>query len=177
MEPLSPVTKAVLELVQALVPALTAVAGGLWVAYTYLQQKKEAQVQQKIQAERENRTRLIEAQKPFAQRRLETYTETSRIVGTLVALDKSTEKWAANREWINALKRFHELYWTDMSIVEDDQVKKAMQEFSEQLDLVIYGPTNTNHYEPIKANQEELKQRAYRLSRGIRASIERTWEL
>jgi hypothetical protein len=47
---LSPLTTAILALIQGLLPAMTAIVGGLWVAFTYLDQQKEARVAQQQQA-------------------------------------------------------------------------------------------------------------------------------
>jgi hypothetical protein len=77
-EPLSPKTKAILALIQGLLPAMTAIVGGLWVAITYLEQQKEARAQQEIQAQRDNKTRLLEARKPFLDKQLALYGQAPR---------------------------------------------------------------------------------------------------
>jgi hypothetical protein len=56
---LSPRVEATLALIQGLLPAMTAILGGLWVVSTYLDQQKAS-----------NTTRLLEAQKPVYEKQL-----------------------------------------------------------------------------------------------------------
>jgi hypothetical protein len=78
---LSPSIKAILSLIQALLPAMTAVIGAVWIAFTYLDQQKEIQRQQSNQATKDSTTRLIKARKPFTDKQLALF-ETPQIVGS-----------------------------------------------------------------------------------------------
>jgi hypothetical protein len=164
MEP--PTTHAILEFVQA----LGAVAAGVWVAFTYFGHLKELQLQEKNLSDREDRARLIEAKKPFAEVQLALFMEAGRVVGQLVAFDKSKAEWVESKEWKDIFARFYGLFWTELSIVEDEAVKKAMEKFSSQLQLVVASPQT-------QEAQDKLNERAYKLARQIRSSIEDAWHV
>ena len=89
--PLSPRTQALLALVQGLLPVMTAIVGAIWIAWTYLndqraQAEREAESQANVmkQAESESRVRLLEAQKPFLDKKLQIFFETASVAGNLV---------------------------------------------------------------------------------------------
>jgi len=159
-----------LELVKTLVPAMTAVIGGLWVAWTYVDNQRAASKHDQAQAERDERTRRIEAQKPFSSIQLSLFMEAGKVTGELAAFDKSTENWADSAEWKGYYTRFYQLFWTELSIVEDDDIKSSMVQFSAQLKTVLREPKN-------ETAQKELQQVAYRLARTIRKSIQNTWDV
>jgi hypothetical protein len=172
--PLSPKATAMLALIQGLLPALVAICGGLWVVFTYLdnqktaegqrlENQKELQKQQSFQAERENRTRLIEARKGFADAQLKLYLETANVVGKLVSSDGD---WEAN------FRRYEELYWTELSMVESRGVKEAMQRFAEKVREI-----NPKRLSASPADFEELKQRSYMLALALKASLEESWDV
>ena len=165
---LSPLTVAILALIQGLLPALSAVAGGLWVAFTYLDHQKEARQQQEEQSKRDNRTRLLEARKQFIDKQLALYIETAQIAGKLVSTDTSVP----TDEWRAASRRFEQLYWTELSMVEDDNVKGAMEDFYGHLLWV-------NEQSSVVPNEKwrEIQHSSYRLARALRTSIEASWEL
>jgi hypothetical protein len=165
-EAANPYVKAILDIL----PALTAVVGGLWVAWTYLDQQKKAQEQRNDQIEQENRARIFEAQKPFAERQLNTFLEAGKVAGYLAVYDKSKPGWAGTQEWKENITRFYQLFWTDLSIVEDDTTKHAMERFSKQLQIVVKNPDNSE--EAIKLNDY-----SYKLATHIRASIQNTWRI
>jgi|SRR6202035_3248012 hypothetical protein len=163
--PLSPMTTAVLALIQGLLPALTATAGGIWIAWTYIENQKHAQAEQIEQAQKENTTRLLEARKPFIDKQLALYVETSQVAGRLV----STDDYSGG-EWQSQFRRFEELFWTELSMVEDEGVKTAMQNFARKLRWM-----NSNKISVQKSDQEELRQLSYQLARALRSGIESTW--
>lgn len=173
-EPLSPKTKEILALIQALLPVMTAIIGGLWVAYTYLEQQNEARAQQEIQSKRDNETRLLEARKPFLDKQLTLYGEAAEVTGKLVAIYPPVfDDWKKNEQI------FEELFWTELSVVEDQEVKHAMQEFSQQLKIVDSDWIG-QLYRRSDAEQkdfEELRQRSYRLALALRDSIQASWNV
>jgi hypothetical protein len=168
MPPISATAYMVLELLKALVPALVAIGGGLWVAFTYVENQKQAREQQAIQADKDNVTRLIEAQKPFASIQLQLFMEAGKIVGQLATFDRTEDKWTDNAECKDYYTRFYQLFYTELSIVEDEEIKEAMQNFAKQLQKLLKDPHNVDE-------DARLKQLAYQLARHIRASIEKTW--
>jgi hypothetical protein len=159
-----------LELTKALVPALVTIVGGLFVAYRYITDQRHARDQESKQANQENIARLIEARKPFAAIQLQLFIEAGKIAGQLAAFDKSTLNWMENDAWKSDYARFYQLFWTELSIVEDEGIKVAMQDFSRQLKKVVSHPTDLGE-------QKQLNNVAYRLALAIRGGIEKMWVL
>lgn len=175
-EPLSPRTQAVLALVQGLLPALTAIIGGLWIAGTYLND-------QRINAHKEAISRLIEAQRPFLERQLKMYVEATEVVGKMVTITPSST------EWDGLERRFWELYWTELTMVEDKMVEEAMVKYSKAL-FDYSGVYKTIEAKKVEmkaknldlwtADMEEPRQRlqgdALELAQAIRTSIANRWK-
>lgn len=67
-------------------------------------------------------TRRIEATKPFLDRQLKLYTEATQSAASL-----ATSK--DEKELMAAAKRFWELYWGELALVEDQRVEAAMVQF------------------------------------------------
>jgi hypothetical protein len=160
----------VLAWIQGLLPTMTAVVGALWIAYKYVDEKREAQEQNLRQAESEAATRALEARKPFLDRQLAIYFEAAEVAGKIVTIeDFKNDEWRSNR------LRFSQLFWTVLSLVEDDKVKDAMVKFSDQLDLVeSMTVPGTNAPE---AARSDLEQRAYGLARSFKESLENSWDV
>jgi hypothetical protein len=55
---LSPTVKAILALTQGLLPAMTAIVGGLWIVFTYVKAQDQQHQQQVENTARELRTRI-----------------------------------------------------------------------------------------------------------------------
>jgi hypothetical protein len=96
--------------------------------------------------------------------------EAGKVVGQLAAFDKSSANWMESPEWKTEYNRFYQLFWTELSIVEDNDIKAGMQDFSRQLKKVLSHPNDL-------VERKELNQVAYRLARTIRAGIEKAWVL
>src|SRR4051794_26362530 len=85
-DPLSPTTKAVLALIQGLLPAMTAIVGGLWIAFTYLDHQKQTQSDAAERDKKAADIRRVESQRPFLEKQLALYFETAQVAGRLVAI-------------------------------------------------------------------------------------------
>src|SRR5438105_9124533 len=120
-QPLSPKTQAILALVQGLLPAMTAIIGGLWVAFTYIENQHKAQVQNEIQAGREAIARSVEARKPFLTKKHELYFETMRLAGLLTYVHPSTPQWT------DTVSRFLGLRYSDMQMVGNASTRARMR--------------------------------------------------
>jgi hypothetical protein len=171
---LSPWTKAILALIQGLVPALTGIVGGLWVAFTYLDHQKEARVQQATQAEKDGQARLIEARKPFADKQLALYLEAAQVAGKLVALNPDDEDWKSTE------RRFWELYWSELTLVEDKGVEAAMVKFSQHLyDYTSIYKLRKGKEDLVVGDKDEIKRPllgdTLELAYALRRSIESAW--
>ena len=159
-----------LELAKVLLPALIAILSGLWVAFTYIDGQEQARAKQDKQIQNDNLTRRLEVQKPFSSIQLALFMEAGKAAGQLAAFDKSAEKWRESVEWKGYYTRFYQLFWTELSIVEDEEIKSAMQNFSLQLNAVLHAPGD-------ESLQQQLNQLAYRLARTLRRGIEKTWDV
>jgi predicted DNA-binding WGR domain protein len=155
-------------LVKVLAPTFGTVGSAVWIAYTYFDRQREAHTQQLLQLEKENKTRMLEARKPFNDRQLALYSEVSQVTGRIV-----TSTNFSNGEWAANVVRFWQLFWTELSMVEDERVKQAMQRFGKQLNIMIEAGRESED-----AREKELKllqQRGYQLASALRASIEDSW--
>jgi hypothetical protein len=84
----------------------------------------------------------------------------------------STNTDVPKAEWQASTRRFEQLYWAEFSMVEDDNVKFAMEDFyknvlwvSEQTAIVPLGKWH------------DIQQSSYRLAKALRSSIEASWDL
>jgi hypothetical protein len=143
------------------------VAGG-WQATTWWLERSERAVSAEKNA-------LRDSQKTFLERQLQLYFEVSRVTAKLATLPaKLPDNGPANNEtyeWAN--RRFWELYWDELSIVESPDVARAMVAFGEQLRKV------TDCYAGKKpdcgSEQGQLTALSYRLAGKLRESIQIGW--
>jgi hypothetical protein len=132
-----------LDLGLKLLTPLLAVAAFVWGIYTY----REAQHQQ---AE----TRRIEATRPYLDKQLALYIEATQVTARI-----ATSGDAAEVE--KSLKRFRELYWGELALVEHGDVARAMVAFREALDN--------------KKPQPELARLALTLAHACRDDLAMSW--
>src|SRR5262245_60921241 len=116
--------------------------------------KATDEVQQKKQAE----AALREAQKPFLQRQSELYFSATSAAAKLATLEKGSER-------DNARKQFYQLYWGDLSVVEDELVEQAMVRFHKTLEA----------YEAGSVDESALQQKSLELAHACRESMARGW--
>src|SRR5262247_4947331 len=133
------------ELLFKLAGLLTITFGIAWPLYQYTktlekerEDRKERQVLEDEQREKEAQAALREARKPFLQRQQELYFEASTLASKLSTLDHGAEREAAR-------KRFYQLYWGELSVVEDESVEKAMVRFKGEFE----------NYERERANNSQ----------------------
>jgi hypothetical protein len=159
--------------VAATVQVLSVVVGvAISVSSVFTARQKEADARK---AEAENRTfeldkwRLEQAEKtekaateaarPFLQLRQERYMEAVHAAGVLVTPDDHTQT-----ELKQAHRRFFELYWAELSLVEDRQVEKAMIDLGMAID-------------PKAASPATAQEASYRLALALRDSLLESWRL
>jgi hypothetical protein len=153
---------AILAVVQAWLPVLTVVAGGLWGLFTYIDHQKEVQRQSTAESERNAATRRIEAQKPFLEKQLALYFEAAQVAGKLVTLDVKSS------DWQSAEQRFWALYWSELSMVEHKIVEQMMVQFGTAL--------KAYKSEQSSATKSAIDSAALDLAHAIRAGIEEAWK-
>jgi hypothetical protein len=100
-----------------------------------------------------------EAVRPFLQLRQDRYLEVVRAAAVLIAS-------AAHRqdEVDAAHKRFFELYWAELSMVEDKQVEAAMVKLGNEID-------------PRAVKGTEAQKASYDLAHALRDSLVRSWRI
>jgi hypothetical protein len=171
-DPLSPITKAILTLIAGLLPAMTAILGGLWIVVTYLDHQKEVQADAKSRDKLAADTRRVESQRPFLEKQLALYFETAQIAGRLIALTPDDNIWGVVEQ------RFWTLYWSELSMVEDEGVEKAMVDFSKKLfDYTAVRKMMKEHNQPFDEMEHKraLSGASLELAHAIRKSIESGW--
>lgn len=120
--------------------------------------------QEASQREKELATARREAQRPFLELQLKLYTEAVAVAGKLNTLAPGAEREAARR-------RFEQLYWSELSVVEDREVEGAMVRFRHAL---------TAYESASGAEREQARQllncRTIKLAHSVRDSLARGWE-
>jgi hypothetical protein len=126
-----------------------------WGIYTY-RITTELQLQKtEAEAVRSAETRRIEASKPFLEKQLKLFTEATSVTAKIATSD--------NQDEINtARKRFFELYWGELGLVERGDVAGAMIAFKEALDA--------------GKPQLVLQPVALRLAHACRVELAAAWE-
>src|SRR5262245_43512849 len=104
-----------LDGVKAYWPYITACTVAAWFAFTWLTDQRKVADDRRAETEKQTQVRLFEAQKPFRDKQFELYVETAKVVGKLV----SSPDLAA-KEWEESFKRYEQLYWAELSLVEDE---------------------------------------------------------
>jgi hypothetical protein len=151
----SPRTERLLTLVQALFPIVVSVATAIWAINAYLDQQKVALAQQ----EAAEAARANEARKPFYEKQLTLYFEAAKVVGLLSTETPTTDVWK------DAKKRFYALYWSELSMVEDQGVEQGMVKFERTL----------TNFDRDGSLRPPVQKQAYCLAHTLKTSIASNW--
>jgi hypothetical protein len=166
-DPLSPWTRAILALVQGLLPAMTAIIGGLWISFTYLEQQRQAQADANDRAKREAKAQFVQARLPFLEKQLALYFEAAQVAGKLSVYTTN------ENDWSDAERHFWLLYFGEVSMVEDGQVLDAMNTFAIRLrEYTDAVRRNVGDPEPKK---DSVRSAASDLTQAIHKSIVDAW--
>ena len=109
-----------------MISPLLAVAVFFWGIYTYQETAKQKLIAQKADAKHTAETRRIEATRPYLNKQLQLYTEAAKVTATIATS-------ANSQEVEKAIKRFKELYWGELALVERSDVASAMISFRNAL--------------------------------------------
>jgi len=149
---------------------LTLVFGIAWPLYQYTttlererEDRKERQIKDEEQKTKDAQAALREARKPFLERQRTLYFEATTVASKLSTLAEGAERETAR-------KRFYELYWGELSAVEDTQVESAMVKFKQALE--DYESERTGNR---SASRSELELASYNLAHSCRDSLAREW--
>ena len=115
------------EMMLKLVSPLLAVAAFVWGIYTYRETSQQQMNRQETEAARIAETRRIEATRPFLDKQLTLYGEVTKVAASLATTTVESER-------AKFKKRFMELYWGELGLVEREAVSRAMVAFREALD-------------------------------------------
>ncbi|MBI1735352.1 MAG: hypothetical protein HYR51_09275 [Candidatus Rokubacteria bacterium] len=131
-----------------------AMASFIWGVYQWRVKSDHELTQARYEAARLVASRKIEATKPFLERQLKLYTDASQIAAVLATTRDGAER-------AKATKRFWELYWGELALVENEAVETAMVALGDALQRNSPPP--------------ELQQLSLRLARACRISLDRSW--
>nr|ART41056.1 L367 [uncultured bacterium] len=143
--------------IDMIVKALSVLAVMIGVLVTYVQYSGTASLQRQQLLENEKneiRAASRESLKPFNEKRILLYTEASNVVAKLANLGEGEERQAAR-------KRFFELYWGELALVEDKQVESAMVYFARAL----------QEYEQNPSSNAELQKQSLNVAHAFRESL------
>ena len=110
-----------------IISPLLAVAVFFWGIYTYRDTARKTAERETAEAKRTAETRRIEATRPYLDKQLTLYTEATKVTATIATSPDPLEVKRATR-------RFRELYWGELALVEREAVARAMVAFREALD-------------------------------------------
>jgi len=122
------------------------------------QEREEKKTIEASQRNREVEAALREARKPFLERQQALYFEATSAASKLSTLDDGGEKEGAR-------KRFYQLYWGELSVVEDELVEAAMVRFKNILE----------QYERGQTSKFEVERSSLVLAHSCRESLARGW--
>ncbi|MCK1388178.1 hypothetical protein [Bradyrhizobium sp. 21] len=155
--PFSPKTERVLTLVQMLFPILATIGGALWAINGYFND----QDQSRSQAEASRTARINDARKPFYELQLKIYGSAATVAGALASEDPASDKW------MDARRKFYALYWSELSMVEDSNVKSRMVNLEKAL-------VNFNR---DSSQRKQLQDQCYCLATALKESIASNWTI
>jgi len=160
-EILSPWVQAGLALLQGVLPAMTAIIGGLYVLRTHVEDQARAERALAEQQKQATTARYFEARKPFYDKQLGLYFEAARVGGLLATLDPASPEWTTNKA------RFYALYWSELSMVEDRSVEASM--VNVERTLRMFAASTVDH--------QAVRRQAYCLAHSLKNSISTTWKV
>lgn len=144
-----------LELLLKMISPLLAVGVFFWGIYTYRDTANKAAEREVAEAKRTAETRRIEATRPYLDKQLTLYTEATRVTATIATSPDAQEVQ-------QAVKRFRELYWGELGLVEGGNVAGAMIAFRQALDA--------------GSNQAVLAPLALKVAHACRDELALSWD-
>ncbi|MBK8553695.1 MAG: hypothetical protein IPL53_22645 [Ignavibacteria bacterium] len=140
---------------------LALIFGIVWPLYQYtntLEKERtdgvEKQKLEQVQKDKEIDAALREARKPFLELQQKLYFEATTTASKIATLPPGLEREEAK-------KKFYQLYWGELSVVEDSIVEQAMVKFMNALQ--------------DNKPQNELQSASLNLARSCRNSLARGW--
>ncbi|MBO4226635.1 hypothetical protein [Bradyrhizobium neotropicale] len=147
-------------------PGIAVIVGAAWTVLTWWDQRSEQFRSDEARKTEALQVALRESQKPFLERQLGFYFEAAKVTGTLATRDRQDQEWASAR------KRFWELYWGELGVVESPEVASAMVAFGQALGDLEKCVNDQNNCHDL---QKALTGASITLAHRIRESIETGW--
>jgi len=167
----------ILALTQGLLPTMTAVVGGLWVLFTYVDHQHEIERDAAAHAKQELQARWVEARRPFLERQFQAYLDATMLVGRIQNSNIDKPDW---RTYIDSLWR---LSFGELTLVGDARVVAMTQHFLSEVD---------KYEQTLRDHEPEQDKEAFDLFRAqarrgmtvarqelvltLRKAIEKSWE-
>jgi hypothetical protein len=147
-------------------PVVVVVVGAAWTAFTWYTQRSDQALREEGRQAEASRVAVRESQKPFLERQLAFYFEAAKATGTL------STRGLQDQEWASARKRFWELYWGELGVVESRQVASGMVAFGNTLKELEKCVDDRKTCDDL---QRPLTGASIVLAHSIRESIEAGW--
>ncbi|WKA29812.1 hypothetical protein [Bradyrhizobium roseum] len=147
----------VLTFVQAWVPIIAVILGGLFTTWTYVNDHRVKLVEYE-------KTQKIEAQRPFLTKKMELFLETARTAGDLTAVKVGSKEWKAAKQKIYALR------WGAMEMSGNPVVRLAMREVIAEVNALESATP-----EDRERRHARLRNSVECLSDELRYSLEEAW--
>jgi hypothetical protein len=171
-----PTARRLLDLATRYGPIVVVILGGAWTASTWYADRMDKSREEQRRSSEAAVVALRESQKPFLERQLAFYFEAAKVTGKLATLppvrfDKPLDHKALE-DWAWSRRRFWELYWGELGVVESTDVSRAMVSFGNALNAV---ESCVDAGRDCRNEQSRLTGPSLALAREIRASIEKGW--
>jgi hypothetical protein len=151
-------------------PAIAVIIYGVWTAGVWYVGRQD-------EAAKASEIALRESQKPFLEKQLAFYFEVAKVGGKLATLPPILAEYPKDQrfaeDWGWARRRFWELYWGELSVVESPEVARAMFGFGTALRDIERCVDARESDCPAK--QVNLHGPSLDLAHKIRESIEKGW--
>ncbi|MBX3498061.1 MAG: hypothetical protein KF889_01355 [Alphaproteobacteria bacterium] len=148
-------------------PAAVVVIGGLWTGTVWLVERSDSAAKERELAVRESR-------RPFLEKQLLFYFETAKVTAKLATVPKmgvNDKGPGATEDWQWAYRRFWELYWGELGVVESQEVARAMARFGSALkDMEVCATP-----QQCESEQRKLTGLSLSIASEMRKSIQADW--
>jgi len=147
-------------------PVGVVAVGAAWTAFTWYTQRSDQVLRDEARQAEASRVAIRESQKPFLERQLVFYFEAAKATGAL------STRGPQDQEWASARKRFWELYWGELGVVESPQVARGMVAFGQTLKELEKCVDDRKTCDDL---QRPLTGASIALAHNIRESIQAGW--
>ena len=156
---------ALLKIFEKWLPTLTVVVGAGWALYQYIDHQKEVERQADFQMVQARETRSFETRKPFLDKQLVLYFETTAVAGWLAA-----ENDPKLGEWKVKLNRFAQIFFGELPMIASQDVQDAMKQM---WDAAVTYEKNPD----IDTYRDDKKKASTLLARAIHRDVEGVWQI